>query len=61
MANINFPKVCYNCRRPHIRVVEDEVKMNGGKTVRHKDCVEMEEWVREAMEELGKEKVNAGY
>lgn len=46
MVNTNYPKVCRNCRRPHIRRVEDEVKVEGGKTVRHKDCVEMLDWVR---------------
>jgi hypothetical protein len=61
MININYPKVCFNCRRPHIRRIEDEVKVNDGKAVRHRDCPVILDWVRDSEDTVREEKVNASY
>ena len=60
-VNRNYPKVCCNCRRRHITTVEEEVKVDNGRKVRHKDCLEMLDWVRDSEDTVKEEKVNASY
>ena len=46
----NFPKVCFGCSRPHINQTEDEVEVDGGVKVYHKDCYKIEQIVEKVVE-----------
>lgn len=42
---MSFPKICFKCSRPHIHSAEQEVEIDGGKAVVHKDCMSVKEVV----------------